>query len=111
MDVLIQTEHLLVAVRWDFHFFTIPRHSGERAIRPREGLSTPPARRAGHRRCSYAGITEGCCVGRAWRQPETAGRRVELGSRICILGMYVIKIFSKIHLGITTTIPLPRSNI
>ena len=42
--------HALVQVQcWDFHFFTIIRHPGERAIRPRESLSTPPARRVGHR--------------------------------------------------------------
>ena len=33
---------------WDFHSFTILRHPGERAICPRESLSTPPAGRGGH---------------------------------------------------------------
>ena len=43
--------YALVQVQcWDFHFSKILRHPGERAIRPRESLSTPPARRVGHRR-------------------------------------------------------------
>ena len=36
---------------------------------------------------SFAGVTGGCCVGRAWRQPMAAGGRVEVGSRSCFLGM------------------------
>ena len=44
---------------------------------------------------SFAGITEGCCMGRAWHQPETAGGRVEVGTRICILGMLQQECFQR----------------
>ena len=55
-------EHALVQVRYrDFHFFTILRHPGERAIRPREAnvqrsplaeLGTAPVMRRGQRRAA-----------------------------------------------------------
>ena len=77
-----------------FHFFWIPRHSRERAIRHREGLSTPPARQAGHERPFFRRDHRGLlCVGRAWRQPENAGGQVALGSRSCFLGMLEQNIF------------------
>ena len=59
-----------VDVHWDFHFLPIPRHSGERAIRPREGLSTPPARRAGHRRRFFLRCVRGLLCGTGVEPPR-----------------------------------------
>ena len=59
---------------------TIVRDAGERAIRPRE-VASPRAPLAesviGAR--SFAGVTEGCCVERAWRHREAAGGRAKPG--------------------------------
>ena len=69
---------------WDFNFLTILRHPGERAVRPRE-VASPRAPLAesviGAR--SFARVTEGCCVGRAWRHREAAGGREKLGTSSC----------------------------
>ena len=59
---------------WDFHFLTIPRHSGERAIRPREGLSTPPALRVGHRRPFFRRCVRGLLCGTGVEPPRGRGR-------------------------------------
>ena len=91
---------------WDFHFLTILRHPEERATGPREGaFSRPPLAESVIGARSFAGASEGCCVGRAWIHREAAGGQVGLGSRRCFLGMLylVTKIFSKILLDITTT--------
>ena len=85
--VPIDTEFIPLSC-WAFHVLTIPRHPEERAIRPREDASPRPSRAEsviGAR--SFAEVTEGCCVGRAWRHSEAAGGRVELGTRSCFLGM------------------------
>ena len=42
-------------------------------------------------------------MGGTWRHSEAAGGRVELESRTSFLGVLTTKIFSKIHLNITTT--------
>ena len=74
---------------------TILRHPGERAIRPREDASPRPTLAKsviGAR--PFAGVTEGCRVGRAWHHSVAVGGRVELGTRSCCC-------FSKIQM--TTT--------
>ena len=76
-----------------FPFFTTLRHPGERAIRPREGLSTPLARRVGHGTRYFPGIEKGCCVGGKWRDGEAAGGQKEVESRSCFLGMLLQKCF------------------
>ena len=51
---------------------------------PRGPSSTRPARRVGHwRSFPFAWVTEGCCVGRAWRHREAAGGREKLGTSSC----------------------------
>ena len=68
--------------RWDFHFLTILRYPGERAILPREDASPrPPLAESVFGARSSAGATEGCGVGMAWRHREAPGGRVELGTR------------------------------
>jgi len=85
--VPIDTEFIPVPC-WDFHFLTILRHPGARAIRPREDASPrPPLAESVIGARSFAEVTEGCCVGRAWRHSKAVGRRMELGTRSCFLGM------------------------
>ena len=77
--------------RWDFHFLTILRYPGERAILPRPGERAilpredasprPPLAESVFGARSSAGATEGCGVGMAWRHREAPGGRVELGTR------------------------------
>ena len=79
---------------WDFHYLTILRHPEERATGPREGaFSRPPLAESVIGARSFAEVTEGCCVGRAWRHREAAGGRAELGTRNCFLGMLLQKYF------------------
>ena len=78
-------------------FSAIP---GSEQIRPLEGaFSRPPLAESVIDARSFAGASEGCCVGRASRHREAAGGRVEHGTRSCFLGNTMsTKIFSKIHL-------------
>ena len=86
-----------------FPFSTILRHLGERVIRARESLSTPPARRGGHRRPFFRHRVRGllCWEGVAPRR----GRARPSGSRKSqlVFGYSITGMFSKIHLDITTT--------
>ena len=94
-------EFLPVSCR-DFHFLTIPCHPEERAIRPREGLSTPPARPTGHGRPFFRRNVRGLLYGggiaptRDRRRPSGA-RDSQLFSGYAITGM-----FSRIRLDIIT---------
>ena len=66
-------------LHWDFYFFKILRHSEERAIHPWEGLSTPHARRVGHRRPFFRQGQRGlmCRAGlaRSWCREGSDGAR------------------------------------
>ena len=66
----------------DLQLFTIPRHAGGQANRPREGdFHSPPSPRLGTDARSFAGTSQGCSADGTWRHREAAGGRVELGSR------------------------------
>ena len=81
----VHAEFFPVSVVLGFPLFII-RHPGERAIRPREGLSTPPAHRGGHRRPifrrSVIGRLCGTCVA-----PQRGRGRPSGASRSCFLGV------------------------
>ena len=90
---------------WDFHFFTILLHPGERASRPREGVSPrPPLAESVIGARSFAMASEGCCAGQAWSHREAAGGRVELGSCSYFLGMLQQKYFQR---SVLTSLLLP----
>ena len=64
---------------WDFHVFMIPGKNGDQASRPREHLSSLPARRVDCGARSFAKDTEGGRVERAWLGRAAAEGPVALG--------------------------------
>ena len=66
----------------DLQLFTIPRHVGGQASRPREGdFHAPPSPRWGTDARSFAVTSYCCCADGTWRHREAAGGRVKLGNR------------------------------
>ena len=61
----------------------IPRFPGDRATSPREGtFPRPPLAKLDCGAHCFAGNTEGCRGGRAWRDRAAAGGRVALGRAV-----------------------------
>ena len=77
-DALVHTEFIRYRAG-DFHFLTIIRMPGAKEPPPGGWLCPPPARRVGHWRRSFAGVTENHCVGRAWHGRGAAGGPVARG--------------------------------
>ena len=87
----------VVAVsHWHFHVFTIPRHS--------DSFRHSPLAEFGVGVRSFVGLTEGCCVGRAWRGRAATRGPVAIGSSRCSAGHTEAGIVVTIRLDITTTL-------
>ena len=104
--------HALVQVQyWDFHFFTSLRHPGERAVRRRESLSTPPARRIGHGRPLFRRGLRGLMCGAGVEPPRGRGRSSGARESQLFFGYVIPKIFQRSFWISLLPLPLPRSII
>ena len=90
-----------VSVVLGFPLFTVVRHPGERSIRPREDLSTPPARRVGHRSLFFRRLVIGRLCGTGVAPQRGRGRPSGGLDSQLFFGCVLTKLFSNIQ--ITTT--------
>ena len=88
---------------WDFHYSAIIRHPGERATRPREGISTPPPRRIGHRRPFFRRVVIGWLCGMGVAPHRGRGRSSGARDSQLFFGSVITTVFSKIQMTTTTS--------
>ena len=92
-----------VSVVLGFPLFTVVRHPGERSIRPREDLSTPPARRVGHRSLFFRRLVIGRLCGTDVAPQRGRGRPSGARDSHLFFGCVITKIVSKIPMTTTTS--------